>query len=285
MRARAPSRPEPRRAAPLERLPLLLLGPPNLSSGPSARTSPLEAVSARGRYVVGFILSFGALYAKLWRVKKIMINPSLEVIKLSNFDMIKRMGVLLVTEVAIMIAFMLSAPLHYQAPQPPPSLHTPHCPPTTPLPPNTPPPPLPLIAAPLSCQVDVDKQDEFNRTEESHGHCTTNQTGLAFLLTVVCINLLVLVYGNVLVYQARAVPTKYNEGKFIGFCVANNLQTSLITVLLAFFIYEQPVAFFVIKWMAVLVCDLGAPQHRASHSPRRSCASCRECRDRYGASS
>ena len=60
-------------------------------------------------------------------------------------------------------------------------------------------------------------------------------------------------------HQARAVPTKYNEGKYIGFCVANNLQTSLITVLLAFFIYEQPTAFFVIKWMAILVCDLGTP--------------------------
>ena len=36
-----------------------------------------------------------------------------------------------------------------------------------------------------------------------------------------------------LVYQARSVPTKYNEGKYISFCVANNLQTTLFAVLLA----------------------------------------------------
>ena len=47
-----------------------------------------------------------------------MINPSLAVIKLSNLDLIKRMGVLLVLEVGIMIAFMLTAPLYYQVDSP-----------------------------------------------------------------------------------------------------------------------------------------------------------------------
>ena len=39
----------------------------------------------------------------------------------------------------------------------------------------------------------------------------TGSAGLGFLFSLICLNLVLLVYGNVLVYQARSVPTKYNE--------------------------------------------------------------------------
>ena len=103
---------------------------------------------------------------------------------------------------------------------------------------------------PLYWKVEVDALDSFGRVIESHGHCVTGSTGLGFLFGLLGLNIVLLLYGNVLVYQARSVPTRYNEGKYISFCVANNLQTTLFAVLLAVFVYDTPVAFFIIKWSA-----------------------------------
>ena len=81
----------------------------------------------------------------------------------------------------------------------------------------------------------MDKVDAFGRPTERHGRCASDDTGLAFALIIVTLNILLLAYGNLLVYQSRHVPTKYNEGKYIAFCVANNLQV-------AFAVLDAPLA-------------------------------------------
>lgn len=59
---------------------------------------------------------------------------------------------------------------------------------------------------------------------------------------------------------ALVAPSRLNliaQGKYIAISITNSLQTTLIALLLAFFIYDNPVAFFIIKWTAVLGCDAG----------------------------
>ena len=53
------------------------------------------------------------------------------------------------------------------------------------------------------------------------------------------------------------MPSKFNEGKYIAMAMINNLQTTAFAVLLAAFIYDVPLAFFIIKWLAVVVSDFG----------------------------
>jgi len=106
--------------------------------------------------------------------------------------------------------------------------------------------------------VKVDQLDSYGRVIERHGTCNTQHAGLCFLFSIVGLNILLLLYGNLLVYQSRNLPTMYNEGKYIAFCVANNLQTTLFGLLLSLFIYDTPIAFFIIKWISLLVCDAGA---------------------------
>ena len=51
----------------------------------------------------------------------------------------------------------------------------------------------------------------------------------------------------------RSVPSEFNEGKYIGFALANNMQTTLIALLLLFMTSDNPTLFFVMRWIAVFV--------------------------------
>ena len=170
-------------------------------------------------YCIGFALTFGSLFAKLWRIKRVLINPSLSQVKISKASMFARIGALLFIEGLLLSVWMGVSPLYYR--------------------------------------VEVDETDRFGRVVESHGHCVGDDTAVAFLFTVIGCNLLLLGWGFVQVMQARSVPTKYNEGKYLAICITNNLQTTFIAVLLAFFIHDSPVPFFIIKWTAILSCDAG----------------------------
>ena len=170
-------------------------------------------------YSIGFVLSFGSLFAKLWRVKRVLVNPSLRNVKISVKSLLVRIGALMLGQLVLLLLWLVLDPMYYK--------------------------------------VEIDAVDDMGRVTESHGHCVTGEVGLGFLFVLIGFNLVLLLYGNVLVYQARSVPTKYNEGKYISFCVANNLQTTMFAVLLSLFVYDTPIAFFIIKWMAVLACDAG----------------------------
>lgn len=93
---------------------------------------------------------------------------------------------------------------------------------------------------------------------ESGGYCSINMPGRAIVYTLVGVSLLLLLLGFVLVIQARNVPTEFNEGKYISIAITNNLQTHTIAVALSFFIFNEPVGIFIVKWIAVLSCHAGS---------------------------
>ena len=53
------------------------------------------------------------------------------------------------------------------------------------------------------------------------------------------------------------MPTKFNEGKYITMALVNSLQTTAFAVLLAAFVHDMPLPFFVIKFIAVVTSDAG----------------------------
>ena len=173
--------------------------------------------------------------------------------------------------------------------------------------------------------------------ESSHGECSIAEgVSPIFLLLIGLIHAALLLYGNVLCYQARAVvclslpnsgralihatlsarsraqtrdslhalprpdtrlsprspalrhatlstlsrlhtlefvcvlvcaqPTKYHESKYLTFSFANNLQFTMIAVLLSVFLADQPVAFFIIKWVLTLTVSGGTIRAPRSNS-------------------
>ena len=60
-----------------------------------------------------------------------------------------------------------------------------------------------------------------------------------------------LVGSSVLVYELRNVPSEFKEGKWVGFSLVNNMQTSLVALMLMFLIEDNPSIIFITKWFAV----------------------------------
>lgn len=94
-----------------------------------------------------------------------------------------------------------------------------------------------------------------------YGACDIHEDGAAgtktYLFLTLSAQLSLLIYANVLCYQARKIPTQYAETKYVAFACANHLQTKLFALLAAAFTYDEPQVTFLVKWLALTVSDFG----------------------------
>jgi len=111
--------------------------------------------------------------------------------------------------------------------------------------------------APLYFRVTVERVHGF--AVNSYGTCdiTEGQPTAVYLLLTLGAQMLLLVYANVLCYQARRIPSEYAETKYVAFACANHLQTKAFAILAAAFTYNEPEVTFTVKWLALTVSDFG----------------------------
>ena len=170
------------------------------------------------QYSLGFMTTFGSLLTKLWRITRVVNSTSIGLKGLSNARLVATVLVFVVTQAAVLLVLTLIAPLRYH--------------------------------------VIVERRHGF--VVNSFGRCETSQgIGLPLLMATGAMHLGLLVYANIICYQARNIPTQYAETKYIAFACANHMQTKAFAVVAAAFTYNEPGVTFLVKWLALTVSDMG----------------------------
>jgi len=168
-------------------------------------------------YSLGFLCSVGSLLIKLWRITRIVTNTKVVLPPLPAWQLYGRVGALLGVQLVVLVTWAVTSPLYYA--------------------------------------VVVDKVHGV--TVDRRGSCQTDGVGMVFLAITVIFVLSVLVYGNWLCYRAREIPVQYAESKYIAFALANHLQTKSFAVLAVIFTVDVPTVLAIVKFIAVIVSDLG----------------------------
>ncbi|KAL1498923.1 hypothetical protein AB1Y20_013444 [Prymnesium parvum] len=170
-------------------------------------------------YLFGFDITYGSLLAKLWRVKKIFLNRKIGQGPVPLYQMLVYVFVPVAFDFIIMLLLQIDSPFYYE--------------------------------------VSVIARDPYGRTTKSYGQCTAPENVWVYLALLITMHGLLLIFANFLVYQLRHVPSEYNEGKYVGISLANNLQTSVIALMLLFLVVENPkvtysTKFFEVYWSATV---------------------------------
>mmetsp|Transcript_27157 Transcript_27157/g.67229 ORF Transcript_27157/g.67229 Transcript_27157/m.67229 type:complete len:877 (-) Transcript_27157:365-2995(-) len=173
-----------------------------------------------GLYAVGFMITFSSLLTKLWRITRIVNNLTVAGKKLVSGRVLATFSVALVVSQAIVVLLMWST-------------------------------------APLYFRVTVERVHGF--AVNSYGTCdiAEGEPTAVYLLLTLGAQMLLLIYANVLCYQARRIPSEYAETKYVAFACANHLQTKAFAILAAAFTYNEPQVTFTVKWLALTVSDFG----------------------------
>ncbi|KAL1498954.1 hypothetical protein AB1Y20_013475 [Prymnesium parvum] len=113
------------------------------------------------------------------------------------------------------------------------------------------------VDSPFVYVVSILERDEYGRPTQSYGQCTADERVWTYIALLIAFHGMLLLVANSLVYQLRHVPSEYNEGKYVGISLANNLQTSLVALMLLFLVTDNPqvifsVKFFEVYWSATL---------------------------------
>ena len=95
-------------------------------------------------------------------------------------------------------------------------------------------------------------------TSKVRAGCKADGNIWIFLMMLGTLHLALLVYGVVLVYQARYVSNWYSEGKYIAMAVINNLQVKLIGFTVMALCYGLDLnVLFSIESIGIIICAFG----------------------------
>jgi len=159
-------------------------------------------------YVTGFALEFAALFAKVWRLKKIFLTKQLRRVRQTAKDMVPILIVCLMFGWCLCATWTGVAPLHWKR-----------------------------------------TATAFNSNGymiDSYARCTS-EAFAAFYAVLFVLELSSLFYGMVLCYQTRNVQEEFVENKWITIVLINMMSTLLLTVVLGFFMRQNPSALFAIE--------------------------------------
>mmetsp|Transcript_2644 Transcript_2644/g.5503 ORF Transcript_2644/g.5503 Transcript_2644/m.5503 type:complete len:780 (+) Transcript_2644:240-2579(+) len=133
---------------------------------------------------LGFTLTFSALFAKILRVKKLLMAKSFEIVQVPIKDVVYIILFVLFIEFGILFAFQISSPhIWYR-----------------------------------------EVLDDINGYSiESAGSCTS-ENGWPFVIALVAINVLFLLYTLILCFQARNIPDEFAETRDIFLAVIFDFQ-------------------------------------------------------------
>ena len=172
---------------------------------------------------VGFVILYSALFAKIWRVKKILHSAAtFRRRKITVQDVLAIMVVLLSLEGGILLAWQLTAPLKWQR--------------------------------------EVIESDLDNFPVRSVGKCRSTNDGLNTLYTVLLmlLNVGCLFYALVLSYLTRKVPTDLSEGTWITASVISTFQILLLAGPVLVIASEDTDAGFFVKSMIVFLVSFAS---------------------------
>ena len=202
----------------------------NPNTNPNANPNPNPNPNQVWAWCTGFLVSFSAMYYKLYRITSLVIRrgDDLTAQGVVRQRLVKAAPiVLLLVQSLVLLAMSLVAPLRWR------------------------------ITGAKEFIVPLEKEgSEEYKVQATTGRCAIDDANLAFLLPLFLLRCCFLLFGSVLCYQARNLHVKYAEVKYIGFTLWSQLQILVITVLLAF-LSPQPTPMFFLKLCFTLFTEGG----------------------------
>lgn len=173
-------------------------------------------------YSIGFILTFGALFAKTYRAYKIFSNEKLAHITIRFQDMLRPIVLLLLVDGVLLLWWSVSNPLVY-------TRVVQHC-------------------------------DTNGFPTTSNGGCRlldTSASVYTFLVPIAVIHGVMLIFGNILAYLARSIPGSFQESKYIGVSMLSTLQIFIIGLPVLIIVADNAEASLFIRSAIIFLNDFG----------------------------
>jgi len=188
-------------------------------------------------YLSGFAFEFSALFTKVLRLKKLLLQKSLKRTRITVLNMLPVVVGCLLSCWLICAIWTGIAPLHWKR-----------------------------FATQLnSAGVMID----------SYGHCVSVRF-LEFYVVGALVQAGALSYGMFLCYQTRNMKEDFVENKWITIVLLNMMSTIVLTFLLGFFMRQNSSALFVIEMLNLVMMSFGVmvvmilPKIQAVHSSEKS---------------
>mmetsp|Transcript_30241 Transcript_30241/g.49973 ORF Transcript_30241/g.49973 Transcript_30241/m.49973 type:complete len:1011 (-) Transcript_30241:1207-4239(-) len=175
-------------------------------------------MSAPWLYLSGAVIAFSSLLAKTRGVRHAYINPDLDFIHVTSFDIFGTFSVLYLVNFIVLITWQFVAPLEWN-------------------------------------RVDRESTDIFDRAVESYGTCS-NDDALPFVVVIIILNISILIVANWWAYQARNIETEYHESRYIGISMASILQAWCMGIPILIVVWDNPQAKFFVQAGIIFVTAL-----------------------------
>eukprot|EP00584_Thalassiosira_punctigera_P025958 CAMPEP_0172578104 /NCGR_PEP_ID=MMETSP1067-20121228/138569_1 /TAXON_ID=265564 ORGANISM="Thalassiosira punctigera, Strain Tpunct2005C2" /NCGR_SAMPLE_ID=MMETSP1067 /ASSEMBLY_ACC=CAM_ASM_000444 /LENGTH=972 /DNA_ID=CAMNT_0013370797 /DNA_START=307 /DNA_END=3225 /DNA_ORIENTATION=- len=159
----------------------------------------------------GFVFAFSALFAKEWRINKIMNNPAMRRVKVARRDVIVPFVLLLGMNVLVLSLWTGLSPLVWN-------------------------------------RFVVGNTDKYDRYVESVGKCTGEQKHWApYVGILLFINMAMVGLASFQAYRARLISVEFSESKWIGIILVTILQAVAIGIPLIALAQGNPTINFVVE--------------------------------------
>jgi gamma-aminobutyric acid type B receptor len=107
-------------------------------------------------------------------------------------------------------------------------------------------------------RVDGAGVDHFGRPTASYGSCASDKQKLAmtFGILLLVTNFIPVLLANYQTYQARSLPTQFNESKYIAYSMAVLLEATLLGLPIVILAQDDPTARFVSQSVVIFIVCL-----------------------------
>ncbi|XP_035222083.1 gamma-aminobutyric acid type B receptor subunit 1-like isoform X2 [Stegodyphus dumicola] len=171
---------------------------------------------------IGFTLSYGAMFSKIWRVHRLTTKSKSESKKVASWKLYVMVGVLLIMDVVILSAWTFIDPLQRK-----------------------------LEVFPLE---DPEESQDI-KIEPQLEHCESENNAV-WLGVIYGYKGLLLIFGIFLAYETRSVKVKQlNDSRLVGMSIYNVVVLCLITAPVTLVISSQTDATFAFVALAIIVCS------------------------------
>lgn len=162
---------------------------------------------------MGFIISFSALFSKIWRVTKIFQNPQFRRITVTETDVLVPFAVLFTLNFALLLAWTLVDPFRYE-------------------------------------RVPVDGANPFNTYGACRFE---NDSTIGFAIGVLVVNFGAILLACIEAYRARRISDEFSESKWVGITIVSWLQVVVVGMPVMFLVKENPMATYMLETTMIFV--------------------------------
>jgi len=160
-------------------------------------------------YNMGFILTYSALFAKIWRIKKLFMSSSMKRVKVTAAEVARIMVILCILMICIMAAFQIVSPMQWER--------------------------------------EVQYTDANGFSLESVGTCAVGDNSDIFLIMLALFHAMCLLYALALCVQVRNVPDEFAEGKWIMASIFCLVQLMVVALPIVFIVKDNADAFYFVR--------------------------------------